>query len=138
MHKITFALSIIFIASNFAHADSTPPPLVNPGFEQSYSNTSIATSDARVTGQIAANWGDNSTWAPVTIHYSADSTKPHSGKFSQKIEVISGFAQFVQPLHFNPGSYSAKIWMRAKNPMWVMLAVRRLGPPYPNYASQSV
>ena len=112
--------------------------LVNPDFEAPYINVSAT----GVSGKIANGWSDNTSWASgINVVYSqqaASASYIHGGTASQKIEVSSGFVQFVQWVTFQAGRTNASVWMKSQSPMWVTVSLRQGGAPYTNYASQPV
>ena len=72
--------------------------------------------NADITGEVGANWGDNSSWAEVGIAYSRDEVNPHSGKASQRIDVkrvSSGAVQFTHSFQAEKGKiYRGRLWLR--------------------------
>ena len=144
-------------AASFTPGTSAPAPLLGPiprsffgmhvanyqqgsarntGFEPPFALVGVNNS---VSGQIAADWSDNSTWAtplPV-ITYSADTANPHSGSSCQKIVVSNVGAdalQFVEPVSVIPGQkYTFSAWLRSADGMPVRMMVRQGPAPYTAY-----
>lgn len=120
--------------------------LTNPGFEADYQDAKPYDTKARLSGQTAAPWYDDSSWAPVTVAYSKDTTGPHSGGACQKVvvgEVAAGDAearvQFVQALKLAQGKkYRAKVWMRSDRPTEIDLALRQTQWPFRYYGVNKV
>jgi hypothetical protein len=64
--------------------------------------------------------------------------RPHGGRFSQRIDVQRGFAQFVQPVRFTSGHYMFRVWLRAEPAQFVEVSLREAGAPYASYTSAPV
>ena len=117
-------------------------PLANAGFEDGWpavAPTADSVNDkAKITGEVAKGWGDNSSWADVKVAYSAATTDPHRGKTAQRIHVgrvASGAVQYVQGVPFAQGRvYCFSVWMRGRPGDTVSLLLRRQGAPYTQYA----
>jgi len=123
-----------------------PAALQNSGFEGAFksvvSHSDSSNATAKISGELAAGWSDNSDWAPVTLRYARDTSNPHRGESSQRIEigrVEGGAVQFVQSVPVKKGRvYEARAWLRGQPGQSVSLSLRRSGAPYTEYASQSV
>ena len=91
-----------------------------------------------ISGSVAAGWADNSSWANVTVTYSADTNNPHSGTAAQMVEVgavQSGAVQLVQPIVVIPGAtYSFRAWLRGQPGMSVNVILQNQNSPYNYYA----
>lgn len=120
--------------------------LQSSGFEGEFksvaSRSDSSNATAKISGEVGAGWGDNSDWAPVSVLYARDTSNPHRGQASQRIEVgrvDGGAVQFVQSLAVKKGRvYEARVWLRGRPGQSVSLSLRRSGAPYNEYASQSV
>ncbi len=98
--------------------------LSNPGFEDPFVSQ-VATG---VSGQVAQGWADNTSWASgISVAYSRDTATKRGGASSQRIDVQSGFAQFVQWMPLTNGRTHVSVWMRSAAPMWAALYVRGSG-----------
>lgn len=122
-------------------ANQNAQTLKNPGFEGDYALVN-PTSDsnsakAKIAGQVASGWNDNSDWADVGIDYSRDTLRPHRGKSSQRVSVsrvTGGAGQFVQPVKFQKGHvYRFSVWLRGRAGQVVTLYLRQSGAPYNAY-----
>lgn len=117
-------------------------PLANAGFEDGWPvvapTADSVNEKAKITGEVAKGWGDNSSWADVKVAYSAATTDPHRGKTAQRIHVArvaSGAVQYVQAVPFAAGRvYAFSVWMRGRPGDTVSLLLRRQGAPYTQYA----
>ncbi len=117
----------------------------NPGFEGVYkavnSSSDAPTQKARIVGQIAEGWEDNSNWADVAIEYSKDTANAHRGQLAQRVavsRVAGGAAQLVQPVAFQKGHIlEFRVWLRGQAGTSVTLALRQAGTPYTNYAERA-
>jgi hypothetical protein len=114
--------------------------LRNSGFEPPYYSVGVQN---KISGNIAANWMDNSAWADVTVAYSEDTNNPHSGVSSQKISVSAvpsgGAVQLMQPLCLLPGAtYTLTAWLRGDSSTKMNLVLRQYGEPYTAYAQAGV
>lgn len=128
--------------------DSAPSSavLANADFEGVFkavrSQSDSSNAKARISGEVAEGWNDNSDWAPVTIRYSRDAANPHRGASSQRIEVgrvDGGAVQFVHPVSVQKGRvYEARVWLRGQSGQSVSVSLRRAGAPYNEYAGQSI
>lgn len=80
-----------------------------------------ANSKAKITGDIATGFLDNSNWAKLTVAYSKDVAKPHTGKSAQKIavgEIQIGQVQFNKEFSLPQGSkVKAVVWLRSDTPL---------------------
>ncbi|HCE43418.1 MAG TPA: hypothetical protein DET40_07705 [Lentisphaeria bacterium] len=98
--------------------------------------------NADITGEVGANWGDNSSWAEVGIAYSRDEVNPHSGKASQRIDVkrvSSGAVQFTHPFKAEKGKvYLAKLWMRGLGNASITYGFRQKDAPWQIPGSETV
>jgi len=110
--------------------------LSNPGFEPPF--VSAGTNNP-ISGNVAIDWNDNSSWADVTVTYSEDTTEPHSGSAAQQVDVqavVSGAVQLVQPLTVVPGlAYTFAVWLRGLPGMSVNLILQNQNTPYNYYAT---
>lgn len=132
------------LAGAIVHAADAPgPTLKNPGFEDAWpavvSTADTTNAQAKVTGEVASGWSDNSSWADVQVAYAADTTNPHRGKTAQRItvnRVSSGNIQYVQLTPFiKDRAYAFSIWMRGRPGSVVAVVLRKAGAPYTQYAS---
>ena len=116
--------------------------LKDPGFETPgpalVSTSDAASGKAQISGIVADGWQDNTSWADVVVAYALDSNNPHGGRTSQKITVTRGFAQFVQPVSFQPARCRVSLWVRAEPAQWVALSLRQAASPYSYYASAPI
>lgn len=118
------------------------PKLMNPGFEAPFNavRPTGATDNehAKITGDVANGWIDNSSWAPVGIVYGQERNNPHRGQSAQRIEIksiIDGAVQFVQPVRVTEGGvYRFGIWMRGAPGTTLLLYLRQGPSPYTIYA----
>jgi hypothetical protein len=122
--------------------------LQNTGFEGEYLTVVPYDNKAVLSGAIASGWQDDSSWARVTVDYSAETNNPHSGTSSQKLEIRSiirgqsdnerDVVQFNQPLKLTQGkTYRAALWVRASEETDVELSLRQKEFPY-KYAAAKV
>lgn len=135
--------SLLFALLIAAALPTAAQTLTNPGFEAAYAPVAptgdTSTGSARIAGQIAPGWSDNTGWAKnVSLDYAPDTSAPHSGTTCQRITVIQGFAQFTQGIRFPAGRVRAALWVRAVPAQWVSLTVRLAGAPYAVYGSAPV
>ena len=114
--------------------------LLNSGFEPPYVSAGV---NNPISGQIAVNWTDNSSWGVPnpTVAYSEDDSNPHSGTASQKVNVQNvppGTAvQLVEALTVIPGQvYTFSAWLRGDAGMQVDVVLRQAPSPYTYYAHQ--
>ena len=126
-------ISTSFFGIHVAHfLEST---LSNAGFEPPF--VSVGQNDP-ISGSVAAGWADNSSWANVTVTYSADTNNPHSGTAAQMVDVgavQSGAVQLVQPIVVIPGAtYSFRVWLRGQPGMSVNVILQNQNSPYNYYA----
>lgn len=109
--------------------------LLNPGFEPPYVPVG---QNNPISGNVAVNWNDNSTWADVTVTYSEDTGNPHSGTAAQMVDVqavTSGAVQLVQPLTVIPGAtYTFGVWLRGQPGMTVNVILQNQNAPYTYYS----
>lgn len=109
--------------NNFAYNQ-----LWNPGFEPPFGVVGV---NNPISGQIAANWqhnNSNALTAGVTAVFSRDTTNPHSGTSSQKIEIRSGASgastQLVQSVALVAGAtYTVSAWFRGDSSVSVRLSL---------------
>ncbi len=114
--------------------------LSNAGFEDSFVAVAAdAGRKAKLSGEIAGGWSDDSAWADVELRYAADQGVKHGGNASQRLQVRairSGQVQFVHNLALRAGrQYRASLWVRGSTPAPILLNVRQGPPPYRGYAS---
>jgi hypothetical protein len=117
--------------------------LLNSGLEPPYVPL---TGSVSITGSTAAQWYDNSSWGVPnpTVVYSEDTSNPHGGTASQKIEVQSvdpstAAVQFVEELMVIPGqAYTFSAWLRGDTGAQASLILQDAVAPYTIYASQPV
>ncbi len=129
---------------NAAHGSTPELPgdtrrrqLTNGGFENPFGAVRIfgnpPDSKAKLSGELASGWEDNSNWATATITYSPDTNKPHSGGTSQRIGLKTvgkqgDGAQVCQALTAYRGKvYRASAWFRARSSTEATLTIRPLG-----------
>jgi hypothetical protein len=126
----------------FRKPTPTPPTamperqLSNGSFEKPFSAARVygnpPDSKAKLSGELASGWEDNSTEA-ATSAYAPDTHNPHTGETSQRIELRSVAkkgegAQICQVVAARRGRvYTASAWVRAKANTEVMLTLRPLG-----------
>jgi uncharacterized protein (TIGR03437 family) len=105
--------------------------LQNAGFEPPF--VSIGTTN-NISGNIAASWTDNSSWANVTVAYSEDTDNPHGGTSAQMVDVEavgSGAVQLIQTLAVLPGqTYTFTAWLRGDAGMTVNMILQDSNSPY--------
>jgi hypothetical protein len=110
--------------------------LTNPGFEAStYRKTG-----GSINGTLPSSWYDNAAWGgpTVKIAYSIDKSAPHSGTSCVLVNVLSGFAQFVQWMTLPGGtSYQLSLWVRSSSPSGVKadVSLSLAGAPYTVFGS---
>jgi uncharacterized protein (TIGR03437 family) len=114
----------------------------NTGLEAPYTLIGV---ENGISGMAAVNWYDNSSWANPTVTYSEDTSNPHGGTSSQKVEVTSpgtasgAAVQFVQAVTVAPErAYTFSAWVRGTPGMELHLILRQAGQPYAYYAAQAV
>jgi hypothetical protein len=138
---------VIMSASTVARgAGGRAPAIENPGFEGEYRTVNptgdTSHSGARIVGQIAKGWHDNSGWANVGIEYGVERDDPHRGVSAQRVtvqRVEGGAVQFIQQVAFKKGeAYVFRVWLRGRPTRRLDLALRRAGAPYNQFASTSV
>ncbi len=120
--------------------------LKNPGFEGEFkpvtSQSDAPGKSAKISGELAEGWQDNSDWAPVSVRYARDTSNPHRGSSSQRVEVSrvdGGAVQLVQSVAVRKGRvYEARLWLRGRPGQSVSVSLRRSGAPYTEYASQTI
>jgi uncharacterized protein (TIGR03437 family) len=109
--------------------------LQNAGFEPPYTGVGL---NNGISGQVAVNWYDNSSWASPTVTYSQDTSNPHGGTSSQKVAVASpgsGAVQLVQNVTVIPGqNYTFSAWVRGDSGMKIDLLIRQQSLPYTAYS----
>ena len=112
--------------------------LSNPGFEPPFIS---AGQIPPISGPIAQNWYDNSSWANVQVVYSEDTNSPHSGTASQGVNVQSvttGAVQLVQEITVIPGqNYTMTAWLRGQAGATVNLVLQDANTPYTYYGYTS-
>ena len=110
--------------------------LSNPGFEPPF--VSVGQNNP-ISGNVAVNWNDNSSWADVTVTYSEDTGNPHGGAAAQMVDVQavrSGAVQLVEPITVIPGAtYTMKVWLRGQPGMQVNVILQNQNQPYNYYSS---
>lgn len=114
--------------------------LGNAGFEDGFAAIPPdAGRKARLSGEIAAGWSDDSAWADVELRYAADREVRRSGTASQRLQIRairSGQVQFVHNLVLRAGrQYRASLWIRCSTPAPLQINVRQGPRPYRGYAS---
>jgi hypothetical protein len=113
--------------------------LWNGGFEPPYHSVGVHN---KISGDVAAEWQEGSSWADVTVAYSADTNHPHGGASSQKISVgavTSGAVQLIQRVGLLPGAtYSLTAWLRGDPSTQTNLVLEQWGSPYHDYARVAV
>jgi uncharacterized protein (TIGR03437 family) len=110
--------------------------LSNPGLEPPF--VSVGQNNP-ISGNVAINWNDNSSWADVTVIYSEDTGNPHGGTAAQLVDVqavASGAVQLIQPITVIPGAtYTFAVWLRGQPGMRVNVILQNQNAPYNYYAS---
>ncbi|QYY34386.1 endo-1,4-beta-xylanase [Ruficoccus sp. ZRK36] len=139
--------TLAVMAGSVVKADQPSSALTNPGFEAPYT-PAVSTSHgisgkATVTGEIAKGWSDNSSWAPVVVHYSeASGLDAHSGDSAQQIAIESmkdGRLQFVQPVQMKAGeAYRGSMWLRASGFVTATLSFQMTKKPYRAVSQQHI
>jgi hypothetical protein len=127
-------------------AAGAPIALQNPGFEGGFKTVNpqsdAPSGKARISGEVAEGWGDNSDWAPVSVVYARDTVNPHRGAASQRVDVSrveGGAVQFVQQIPLKKGRvYEASVWLRGRPGQSVTLYLRQAGAPYAVYSTERV
>jgi hypothetical protein len=109
----------------------------NPGFEPPFHEVGV---NNAISGVVAADWNDNSSWSAVTVTYSEDTDQPHGGSAAQKISALSvpsgGAVQLVQQIGVVPGAaYTLSAWLRGDTGARVNLVMQNANAPYNWYAS---
>lgn len=83
---------------------------------------------ARLSGQIAEGWQDNSDWADLTVRYALVQEGAHGGRTCQRIDVgqvREGRLQFVNRLQNPPaGTHHLRAWLRASRPTRIEVGYR--------------
>jgi hypothetical protein len=110
--------------------------LRNGGLEPPYTGVGLSNG---ISGEVALNWSDNSSWANPLVTYSMDIVKPHSGGASQKIAVAStgtgGAVQFAQQVTVLPEqAYTLTAWVRGDPGMTIHFLLREAGGTYASYS----
>jgi uncharacterized protein (TIGR03437 family) len=112
--------------------------LSNPGFEPPFVS---AGQNNPISGNVAIDWNDNSSWADVTVTYSEDTDNPHGGTAAQMVDVqavVSGAVQLVEPVTVIPGAaYTFAVWLRGEAGMSVNVILQNQNSPYNYYAETS-
>lgn len=140
---LVLGVSLAWSVGAWAQPPQTQQAVLNSSFEDVGVPVRAAPAEhkAKITGQIARYWNDNSSWADVDIHYSLDTTNPHSGQNAQKIEVTrigSGVAHFVQEMQFFKNRiYRFTVWLKGTPGQSVQLVLRQKRAPFNDYASKS-
>lgn len=124
---------------------SSPVALTNPSFEGIYSPLPKHNPKDKgfMSGEIAAGWVDNSEWGDISVAYSKETMKPHSGKLCQKImlgKCNTAQVQLVQQVNMALGkTYQATVWVRAATEGTIVgISLRPLVAPYlSSYESKS-
>lgn len=126
---------------------SGPSLLKNGDFEGTWRRAPAVAlgSKAKIGGEIATEWQDNSDWGAITLKYASDKVAAHSGKACQRIDIGAiapggGQLQFVQSL---PGTlkqqYRCSIWLKSSQPNTpCSVQLRQAGQPYTSFGSRSV
>lgn len=109
----------------------------NGGMEPPFRSAGVSPNS--ISGNIAYNWIDNSSWANVAVTYSQDVNNPHHGKSAQQISVqsvTSGQVQLTQPTYVIPGvTYTMTAWVRGQAGLNAYMQINNQDSPYNNYAS---
>lgn len=119
---------------------ATPVALKNPGMEPPYN--AVYEDNGAISGYLANEWNENSTWASPTAQYFEDTNNPHSGSASQKVVVISpgtGRVQFYQEFNLQGGNiYTASVWLRGDPGLEASLVIQQAASPYATYVQNSL
>lgn len=121
MKSLLLSLALVLLASVcFASAQEL---LTNPGFEGSY--------QGNAPGWSVNHWGKD---APK-FHLSRESTNPHEGQSSQRLEVTALPAKsgviLRQECTFQQGHvFRARLWLRSPDKVKIQVLLRRAGPHY--------
>jgi hypothetical protein len=118
--------------------------LRNPGLESSYAPVT-GSATAKVGGQVAEGWSDNSSYpgAHADLVYSQDAEVKHGGLSSQKIVIGTPeghppFLQIAQWLNWRSlRHYTFRVWMKASQPLEVMITLREGGGRYVPFVQRS-
>ncbi len=123
--------------------------LNNTGFEGTYNQvpastiaTCNGTTPANITGKVADEWIDESSWADVEIAYSRETANPHTGAAAQKVDVRAvrcGGMQMLQAFSLQKDKvYTAGIWLKGTPGKRVTLVLMQRGAPYRVYFEKTV
>jgi hypothetical protein len=107
--------------------------LENSAFDGPYVEV---TASEHISGKIAHQWRDNSSWTKSKIKYSEDKESPREGDSCQKVEVFEvnggspNLEQSFEP--FIGETYEASVWIRGEGGevMPVNLLIRDAADPY--------
>ncbi|MBA3683778.1 MAG: carbohydrate binding domain-containing protein [Planctomycetes bacterium] len=143
---LAMSVLVLGLATRLVGAESQDPGLANAGFEDGWVKDATAADstneNAKISGQVATGWSDNSSWADVQVVYAEDTAQPHRGTSCQRITVNrvgSGAIQYIQQVGFTGGkAYNFTVWMRGRQGTSVSLALRQHGAPYEQYAGATV
>jgi hypothetical protein len=124
-----FALSLAIAAAQ---------DLKNGTFEDGYQPVVVQPdSKAKIEGEIAQGWKDESSWAEVDVAYSVVA-KGRNGSSAQKVDVKAlkkGGVQLAQQVTPEQGKrYTITAWAKADKPGEVIVQLRKATAPYTTYA----
>jgi hypothetical protein len=135
-------------ASPMPAASATPgPDLVNPGFEDGFTTVVPYDNKAKLSGDVAASWKDDSSWAYIDAAYAREDAGCHSGKACQRVELRSAersgttpsAVQFNQPLQLTLGRrYRGSFFLKADRPVEAEVSFRQVDWPYHYYGAKVV
>ncbi len=96
-----------------------------------------------IQGEMPRGWREDSSWADVSVQYSAQTLNPHEGDRSLRIEVEqirSGRVQWkLAPIQVSPDRiWRIRVPIRSEQNRSVTLSLRKQGPPYTEYWSQTL
>ena len=123
------------VAADAVAADAAPVEMLRNGNFESKFQPQGDSGKARLSGELARAWSDDSAWADVEAVYKRDTTGAHGGLAAQRIdvkEVKSGALQLRQTVqNLVPGhEYSFRIWLRGKSAAPVVVFLQQTDAPY--------
>ena len=128
-----------------ADAATTPTPLAlaNPSFEAPY--VPLSGGGSGITGSLAQGWSEGSSWADVTVAYSADAVRPHAGGLAQRVDIAAvrrgqwQMAQELPPL--SPAVaplYRVTLWLRGTPGLFVSVGLAEAQSPWSTLSDASM
>lgn len=134
-------------ANSAAAAAPTKSTLTNGDFESGFQAVQTYDNKAKLTGDVAQGWKDDSSWATVEAVYGKEVGDTHGGSACQRIDVRDvkwngnnpNAVQFVQAVDLpHDVKYEAGIWMRSASPTPVEFSLRQSGWPFTYYGASTV